>query len=129
MKYDKESAYMTISSFRQTSEGVNALFKLAVSDIFITDIEKNQVLLGTISTNNLLISSVYNFNNEPYRDLFNSLCAVCSSRTPIIDQHQITSTDNTFVQAFESSNLTKYVESFEVNNLNLSLKCKISYPN
>ena len=127
MKYDKESAYMTISSFRQTSEGVNALFKIAVSDIFITDVEKNQVLLGTISTNNLLVSSVYNFNNELYGELFNSLCVVCSSHTPILDQHQITSTDNTFVQAFESSNLGKYVESSEVNNL--SLKCKISYPN
>ena len=129
MKFDYSSAYTLLTNFRDNPEAVSGLFKLAVSDVYITNEVASQLLLGTIKEN-LLISTIYNFSKQPLGELFNSLCAVCSSHDSILNEHQITSSDNNIISGFKVSNLEKYVESFKesVDGLNMSITAKITYP-
>lgn len=129
LEFTHEAAYKVLLRFRSRSDVPEAFVTLSKATVFITDVARHQVLLGTI-TDVTLISRVYNFSHSPYDELFNGLCALCSSATPVITKHLMTSDDDKIFPGFDDSNLGifgTYTQQRLPNGL-WELKAKISYP-
>lgn len=130
ISFKHEDAYKLLLRFRYLPTAIEGFIMLSTSMVTITDIGYSQVLLGKLE-GDTLVSTVYSFDyGKPYNELFNSLCALCSSETPMIIRHTITSNDDRIITGFGESRLGSYTVNQRVSHgpTNLTLTANIRYP-
>lgn len=128
LSYTHDDAYKLLLRFRHIPTAIKGFIALSGSNIMITDIERSQCLLGQ-NKDGVNTATIYNFSGNPYGDIFDGLCALSSSSSPVIVEHRITG-DELMLDAFEQSRLEGFCVSKSVSRaaLNLTLTAKIRYP-
>lgn len=129
LSYNHDDAYKMLLRFRHIPAAIGGFITLSGANVFITDTARHQLIVG-ISTDTQLVASVFNFSNGPYGEIFEGLCAFCSSATPMIINHKLASTDELMVDAFQNSRLGSFSTAVNVDrtSFNLTLTAIIKYP-
>jgi len=110
---------------------VGGFIMLSNANVFITDPARHQLIVG-VSAGDSLNASIFNFSHSPYGDIFDGLCALCSSSSPMIVKHTLSSSDDKIIDAFQLSRLGGFATDVHVErkgSLNLTLTANIRYPN
>lgn len=129
LNYTHAEAYKLLLRFRHVPEAIGGFIMLSNANVFITDVANHQLIVGS-SSGDSLRASIFNFSHSPYNDIFDGLCAVCSSSTPMLVKHTLTSNDDKIIDAFHSSRLGGFAANVQVTKsaLNLTLTADIKYP-
>lgn len=130
LSYKHDDAYKMLLRFRHVPEAIGGFIMLSNADIFITDVSRHQLIVGA-QTGDSFEGSVFNFSHSPYGDIFDGLCALTSSSTPIIIRHRLSSSDDKIIDAFKLSRLGGFsADDIKVSksSLNLTLTALIKYP-
>ena len=129
LSFKHEDAYKMLNRFRHIPQAIEGFLMLNGSTVTITDVASHQLLIGAL-VGGTLISSVYNFSHAPYGELFDGLCAACSSETPMIIRHTISSIDDKIIPAFEESRLELFATSKTVKRQGscVIITANIRYP-
>lgn len=129
LSYKHDDAYKMLLRFRHVPEAIGGFIVLSNANVFITDVSRHQLIIGT-QTGDSFKGSIFNFSHSPYGDIFDGLCALASSSTPVIIRHQLTSSDDKIIDAFNLSRLGGFSTDVKVSKsvLNLTLTALIRYP-
>jgi hypothetical protein len=128
LDFSHEEAYKLLLRFRHVPTAVKGFLALASANVHITDVSASQVLIGSIDGDKLT-GVVLNFGGGPYGELFDGLCALSSSATPMLTTHELSSYDP-IEAAYEDSRLGLFLvskTSCQTHRSN-SLTARIAYP-
>ena len=128
LNFTHDAAYRLLLRFRHMPSAVKGFLALASANVYITDVGMSQVLIGT-SDNDRLTGVVLNFGGGPYTELFDGLCAVSSSATPMITTHELSSYDP-IESDYLASRLGMFLVDSTVSGTHrcFSLISRIAYP-
>lgn len=129
LSYKHDDAYKLLLRFRHVPGAIEGFIMLSNANVFITDTARHQLIVGT-SVGDSLRASVFNFSHSPYGDIFDGLCALSSSSSPMLIKHKLTSTDDKIIDAFQHSRLGGFSANIDIerSDLNLTLSANIKYP-
>ena len=129
LSYKHDEAYKLLLRFQHMPEAIQGFIMLSNADVFITDVNRHQLIVGT-AVKDLLRGSVFNFSHNPYDDIFDGLCALSASSSPVIVRHELTSTDDKIIDAFKLSRLGGFSTNIYASRMahNLTLSAKVVYP-
>ena len=128
LDFSHEAAYKLLLRFRHVPTAIKGFMALSSCNVHITDPSMSQVLIGT-AEGEKLTGVVLNFGGGPYIELFDGLCAVSSSATPMLTMHELTSYD-AIEPAYIDSRLGLFLVNRKVSSTHrcLSLTALIKYP-
>lgn len=129
LSYTHAEAYKLLLRFRHIPEAIGGFIVLSNANVFITDTANHQLIVG-LSAGPALNASIFNFSHSPYGDIFDGLCALCSSASPMLIKHTLVSKDDKIIDAFHASRLGGFAANVHVvkGATNLTLTADIKYP-
>lgn len=129
LSFKRDDAYKLLLRFRAAPGAVDGFINLSAADVYVTDVSRHQLLIGR-TVGDSLTSTIYNFSHETYDELFDGLCALCSSAVPMIIHHVISSADDKIVSAFENSRLGVFKAWSQVEKTETAwtLTATVKYP-
>jgi hypothetical protein len=128
LDFSHEAAYKLLLRFRHVPTAIKGFLALTSANVHITDASMSQTLIGS-TDGNVLTGTVLNFSGGPYVELFDGLCALSSSSTPMLTVHELSSYD-TIEAAYIDSRLGSFLVSKVAcrTHRGLSLTAHIKYP-
>lgn len=128
LSFRHDEAYKLLLRFRHVPAAIAGFIVLSKANVFVTDVSASQAVIGS-SNGQALEATVFNFSGSPYGELFDGLCALCSSSTPLITKHSLKSDDSKMVEAFLDSRLGLYCQSHAVKpGTSIVLTASVNYP-